>query len=58
MKKISLIDITSEESEIIGQLMDLIHDHINEYELTDNEIKTLNDSDEILFRLYTLHNFP
>jgi hypothetical protein len=58
MEKIALIDITNHESEIIGQLIDLIHEHLNEYELDDNELKTLNESDEILFRLYTLHNLP
>ncbi len=45
--------ITAEEAETIGQLMDLLHDHINEYELTAAELKTLNDADEILHRLYT-----
>lgn len=58
MNQIALIDITSQESKIIGKLMDLIHDHINKYELTTDEIKTLDESDEILFRLYTLHNLP
>lgn len=56
MNKIALIDITAHESEIIGQLMDLIHEHLNEYELTADELTALNESDEILFRLYTLHN--
>lgn len=58
MKKIALIDITNRESEVIGQLMDIIHEHLNEYELTADELKALNESNEILFRLYTLHNMP
>ena len=58
MKKIALIDITSHESEIMGQLMDMIHEHINDYELTADEIKSLNEAEEILFRLYSLHNLP
>lgn len=48
-------DVTPAESETIGKLMDLIHEHINEYELTADEIKTLNDSDEILYRIYYVH---
>ena len=55
MKKIALIDITSHESEVIGELMDIIDEHINNYELTAEEIKTLNESEEILYRLYCLH---
>lgn len=56
MNKIALIDITAHESEVMGQLMDIIHEHINDYELTVDEIKALNESEEILYRLYTLHN--
>lgn len=56
MNKIALIDITAHESEVMGQLMDIIHEHINDYELTVEEIKALNESEEILYRLYTLHN--
>ena len=56
MKKIAMIDITDRESEVIGQLIDIIREHLNEYELTDDELKALNESDEVLFRLYTLHN--
>lgn len=56
MNKIALIDITAHESEVMGQLMDIIHEHINDYELTVEEIQALNESEEILYRLYTLHN--
>lgn len=56
MENIAMIDITAHESEVIGKLLDLIHEHINEYTLSKDELKTLNESDEILFRLYTLHN--
>ena len=53
--KISTIEITAQESETIGELMDLLHDHLNEYELSDSEIKVLNDADEIMYRLYRLN---
>lgn len=47
------VDITPAETETLGELMDIIHEHINDYELTVPELKTLNDAEEILFRLYT-----
>ena len=47
------IDITPSETETLGELMDIIHDHINDYELTADECKALNHAEEILFRLYT-----
>ena len=46
------IDLTPTEAETLGELMDIIHEHINDYELTTSEIKTLNHAEEILFRLY------
>ena len=58
MKKVALIDITSQESEVMGQLMDIIHEHVNDYELTAEEIKALNETEEVLFRLYCLHRMP
>jgi len=58
MKKVALIDITSQESEVMGQLMDIIHEHVNDYELTAEEIKALNEAEEVLFRLYCLHRMP
>ena len=48
-------DGTAHESEVIGKLMDLIHDHLNEYELNASELKTLNEGDEILYRLWFVH---
>ena len=47
------IDITASETETLGELIDIIHERINDYELTVPELKTLNDAEEILFRLYT-----
>lgn len=47
------IDLTPSEAETLGELMDIIHEHINDYELTGSEIETMNKADEILFRLYT-----
>ena len=58
MTNIRMIDITAQESETIGKLMDLISDHVNQYELTGSELETLNDADEILCRLYFLFNRP
>ena len=46
------IDLTAHEAEILGKLMDIIHERINDYELTGAEIQTLNEAEEILFRLY------
>ena len=47
------IDLTPSEAETLGELMDIIHEHINDYELTAAEITALNNAEEILFRLYT-----
>ena len=47
------IDLTPSEAETLGELLDIIHERINDYELTCDEIQTLNDAEEILFRLYT-----
>lgn len=47
------IDLTPSEAETLGELMDIIHEHINDYELTAEEILSLNKAEEILFRLYT-----
>lgn len=47
------VDLTPSEAETLGELMDIIHERINNYELTASEIKTLNKAEEILFRLYT-----
>lgn len=55
MSKVSLIDITTEESTTIGELMDLLHAHLNEYELTADELQTLNKADEVLYRIWFLH---
>lgn len=55
MSKASLIDITPEESNTIGQLMDLLHEHLNEYELTAAELQTLNQAEEVLYRIWFLH---
>ena len=46
------IDLTPAEAETLGELMDIIHEHVNDYELTCSEIKALNEAEEILFRLY------
>ena len=46
------VDLTPSEAETLGELMDIIHERINDYELTASEIKTLNKAEEILFRLY------
>ena len=46
------IDLTPSEAETLGELMDIIHERINDYELTGQEIQTLNKAEEILFRLY------
>lgn len=46
------IDLTSSEAETLGELLDIIHEHINDYELTGDEITSLNKAEEILFRLY------
>lgn len=50
-----LIDITNKESEQVGELMDLIEDHLNKYELTGEELKKLDDGLEVLHRLWVLH---
>ena len=47
------IDLTPSEAETLGELMDIIHEHINDYELTAAEVTALNNAEEILFRLYT-----
>lgn len=46
------IDLTPSEAETLGELLDIIHEYINDYELTEDEIKSLNKAEEILFRLY------
>lgn len=51
-----MIDITAQEATTIGNLLDLLTDHINPYELTANELETLDSSEEILSRLYLLFN--
>ena len=50
-----IIDITKEESNLIGLLMDLVEDHINKYELTGDEMTTLDKAEEILYRIWALH---
>jgi len=55
MTKASLIDITTEESTTVGKLMDLLHEHLNEYELTAAELETLNQAEEVLYRIWFLH---
>lgn len=47
------VELTAAETETLGELMDIIHDHINDYELSAAECKALNHAEEILFRLYT-----
>ena len=50
-----LIDITNEESKLVGELMDLIEDHTNKYELTGEELKLLDEGLEVLHRIWALH---
>ena len=49
-----MIDITAEESEAVGQLIDLLHDHLNEYELFAEELEALNKAEDVLARLWFL----
>ena len=52
----NLIDITTHESNVAGALLDLINDHMNEYELTREELKLLDEAEELLTRIYTINN--
>lgn len=53
-----LIDISEADSEAIGQLMDILHSHLNEYELKEDELKALNQAEDVLSRIWYLHNLP
>ena len=51
---VTMIDLTPEEAEMLGILSDIIHDHLNLYELTKRELRQLENGMEIVDRLWSM----